>query len=65
MVAEAVEQRGGPFVVAEDLDPLREREVGGDDRGAAFVPVGKQLEEQFAAGSFEGHEANLVNDQHV
>ena len=63
MVAEAVEQRGGQLLVAEDLDPLGEREVGGDDRGTALVAVGEQVEEQFAAGAVEVHEAQLVDDQ--
>ncbi len=63
VVAEAVEQGGGQLLVAKDLDPLGEREVGVDDRGAPLVAVGKQVEEQLAAGPLEGHEAELINDQ--
>ena len=62
-MAEAVEQGGGQLFVAEDLDRFREREVGGDDRGAPLVAVGEQVEEQFAAGPVEGHEAEFVDDQ--
>lgn len=61
--AEAVKQRGGQLFVAEDLDPLGEREVGGGDRGALLVAVGEQVEEQFAASPVEGHEAAVVDDQ--
>ena len=63
MVTEAVEEGGGQLLIAEDLDPLGEREVGGDDRGAALVAVGDQVEEQFAAGPVGGDEAQLVDDQ--
>ena len=63
MVAETVEQRGGQLLVAGDLDPFGQREVGRDDRGAAFVAVGEQVEEQLAAGALERHEAEFVDDQ--
>ena len=54
MVAEAVEQRGRELLVAEDLHPLAEGEVGGDDRRAPLVALGEQVEEQLAAGPLEG-----------
>ncbi len=63
MVAETVEQRGGELLVAEDLDPLAEGEVGGDERRAPFVAVGEEVEEQLATGTVEGHEAELVHNQ--
>ncbi len=63
VVAEAVEQRGGELLVAEDLEPLGERKVGGDDHGPPLVAVGEQVEEQFAAGPVEGHEADFIDDQ--
>ena len=63
MVPEAVEQRRGELLVAEDLHPLAEGEVGGDDRRAPLVAVGEQVEEQLSAGALEGHEAELVDDQ--
>ena len=63
MVPEAVEQRRGEFLVAEDLHPLAEGEVGGDDRRAPLVAVGEEVEDQLTAGALEGHEAELVDDQ--
>ena len=37
MVAEPVKEHRGQLLVAEDLNPLGEREVGGDDYGAALA----------------------------
>ena len=65
MVGEAIEQRRGQLLVAENADPLGEGEVGGDDGRAALVAVGEDVEEQLAAGAVEGHEAELVADQEV
>lgn len=64
-MTEAVEQRGGQLLIAEDLDPLGEREVGSDDRGVAFVAVGEQVEELFAGGDhvqLAGQAAAPVSD---
>ena len=63
VVPEAVEQRRGQLLVAEDLHPLAEGEVGGDDRRAPLVAVGEEVEQQLAAGALEGHEAEFVDDQ--
>ncbi len=60
-MTEAVEQGCGQLLAAEDLHPLAEGEVGGDDRGASLVAVAQQVEEQLAAGLIEGDEAQLVN----
>src|SRR5690606_10470229 len=40
-------------------------EVGGDDGGAPFVPLGEQVEEEFASGAIQGDEAPFVDDQQV
>ncbi len=63
VVPEAVEQRRGELLVAEDAYPLVEGEVGGDDRRATLVAVGEEVEQQLAAGALEGHEAEFVDDQ--
>ena len=65
VVSEAVEEGCGELLVAEDFDPLGEGEVGGDDGRAALVAIGEQVEEQLAAGSIEGYEAELVEDDEV
>lgn len=51
VMAQAIEQRGGEPFVAEDLDPLGERQVGGDDGGAALITLGQEVEQQLAAGA--------------
>jgi hypothetical protein len=39
VVAEAIEERHCELFVAEDLDPLQERQIGGDDSRAAFKEI--------------------------
>ena len=66
MVCEAIEQRGGELLVAgKHRDPLGEGEIGRNDGRPALVPIGDQIEEQLTAGAVEGHEAELVDDEHV
>ncbi len=62
-MAEAIEQRRGELFVTEYLDPLRERQIGGDDGRAAFIALGQQIEEQLAAGALERHESQFIDDQ--
>ena len=38
-MGETVEQRGGELFVAEDLDPLAEGEIGGDDGRPPLVAL--------------------------
>src|SRR5215472_4158996 len=62
VVAEAIEQRGSELLVAEHLDPLGERQVGGDDGRAALVALGQQIEQQLAASALKWNEAEFVHD---
>ena len=46
---QTIEQRGRElFVAGKHGDPVGEREIGGHDRRATFVPVRDQIEEQLA-----------------
>ena len=66
VMRESIEQGGGELLVAaEDLDPLGEGEVGGDDDAAPFVALGEQVEEQLTARAIEGNEAELVEHEKV
>jgi hypothetical protein len=66
VMRQAIEQRGRELLVAgKDGDPFGEGEVGSDDRGSALIAVGEQIEEQLAARTVEGYEAELVDDEHV
>jgi len=50
VVGDGVEQRGGHLGIAEDLDPLGEGELGGDDQGGALVELADQMEEERPTG---------------
>ena len=65
VVGETVEQRAGEALRAEDLGPLIERQVGGDQDGAPFVALVEDLEEQFRSGAGQGDQAHLVDNQQV
>jgi hypothetical protein len=50
MVGEAIEQRAGQTLIAEDARPFVQWKIGCDDRRPAFVTLAEDLEEQFRAG---------------
>ena len=50
VVSEAVQQCAGEPFRPEDLGPLVERQVGGDQDGAPFVALAEDLEEQLRTG---------------
>ena len=63
VLSEAVEQGRGELVVDEDAVPFAEGEVAGDDRGAALVASGEDVEEHLSAGLLERDESQLVDDE--
>ena len=63
VVGEAVQQRARQALRFDHLGPLIERQVGGDQDGAALVALGEDLEEQFRSGGGQGDEAQFVDDQ--
>ena len=63
VVGEPVQQRAGEAFRSEHLGPLVERQVGGDQDGAALVALPEDLEEQFRSGGGQGDEAQCVDDQ--
>ena len=62
VMGEAVQQGGGHLRVPEDLGPLSEGEVGGDDDRGALVELGDQVEEQLPAIAGEGQVALVSED---
>ena len=50
---------------AEDLCPLVEWQVRGDDDRAALVALGDDFEEQLGAGLAERDESQFVDDQQI
>jgi hypothetical protein len=63
VVQEAVDQGGGHDVVAEDLAPLLEALVGGEDGGGVLVAAGHELEEEHGAVAGDGQVADLVDNE--
>ncbi len=63
MVGEPIEQGVSQPLRAEDFGPLLERQVGNDQRRAAFIAQAEHLEEQLGAGLGQGHEAQFVDDE--
>ena len=64
-MGESVQQGSGQAFRAEDLGPLIEGQVGGDQDGAPLVALAENLEEEFRAGGGQGHKALFVDDQQV
>jgi hypothetical protein len=65
VMGEAVEHGGGHLGVAEDLGPISEGEVGGDQQRGVLVELADQVEQQLAAGLAERQIAKLVDDDEI
>ena len=63
MMGEAIEERAGQALGAEDRGPLVEGQVRGDDGGAAFVALAEGFKQQFSAGRRQRHIAKLIDDE--
>ena len=64
-MGQAIEHGGGHLGVAEDLRPIGEGEVGGDQQGGVFVELADQVEEQLSAGLTERQVAEFVDDDEI
>ena len=62
-VSEAVQQGAGQPLRAEDLGPLVEGQIGGDQYRPSLVSLAEDLEEELSAGLGERYEAQLVDDE--
>ncbi len=49
----------------EDLAPLAERQVTGDQQTGPLIPIREDLEQQFRAGSAERQIAEFITDQQI
>ena len=61
VMEEAVEQSGGEDVVADDVAPVPEAAIGGEDEGALFVPCVDELEEQGCPAGLKGQIADFID----
>src|SRR6266545_5979598 len=64
-VGESVDDRLGEARVGEDLRPLAEGEVGGDDPRGALVALGDHLEDELGGAFREGEVAELIKDEEL
>ena len=64
-MSEAVQQGAGQSLRAEDLGPLIEGQVGGDQDRPPLVSLAEDLEEELRAGLGERYEAKLVDDEQL
>ena len=65
MVRQSVQQSGRHAFSLEDLAPVAERKVAGDQQTATFVPIGEYLEQKLGPGPTERQITQLVDDQKV
>ena len=63
MMQKAVEERGGDDGVAEDVSPLGEAAVRGEDHGAPLITGVDELEEQIAAARNDREVADFVDNE--
>ena len=64
-VGDPVEQRLAQPGIGEDLGPLRERQVGGDDDRRPLGPFGDHLEQELRARVGQGHVADLIERDEI
>ena len=65
MAGESVQQCAREPLRAEDLRPLVEGKVGGDEYGPSLVALAYDLEEELSPGLGEGNEAQFVDDEQL
>ncbi len=63
VMQQAIDERSGHDLVAQDLSPLLEALVGRQHSGCALVAPVDELEEEHRAGLADGQVADLVDDQ--
>src|SRR6266436_10380118 len=65
VVCQPIEHGGGHFGVAEDLRPIGESEIGGDQQRRILIELADQVEQQLAAGLAERQVAEFVDDDEI
>jgi len=65
MMQDAVQDGRGDDRITEDLIPLTEAAVGGEDQRALFVAPRDELEEEVGAVAIDADVADLVDDEEL
>ena len=60
-VGKSIDERAGEPFVAEDLGPVLEGPVGGEDKALTFVGAADDVEEKFGSGFGEGQDSQPSN----
>ena len=64
-MCDPVEHGSGHLLVAEDLGPFSEGQIGGDDHRCLLIELGDQVKEQLAGVFGERQIAQFVEDDQV
>ena len=65
MVRQAVQQRGRHAFALEDLTPVAECQIAGQQQTAAFVAVCEHLKQQFCSAATERQISEFIHDQQI
>src|SRR5450755_388918 len=65
MVGQSIEHGSGHLGVAEDLRPVGEGKVGGDQQRGVLVELADQMEQQLPAGLAEREISEFVDDNEI
>jgi len=65
MVRETIKQRGGQTLIAKDLHPIGELEIGGNDQSEAFIKFRAEGEERLCAIFLEGDETQFIQNHQI
>ena len=65
MMRQAIQQGRRHAFALEDLAPVAERKVAGQQKAAAFVTIGEDLKQQFRAAPTERQVPEFIHDQQI
>src|ERR1700726_1779378 len=65
VVCQSIEQCASQPLGPEHAGPFVERQIAGDDGGAALVSLAEDLEQELRAGRRQRHGADFVDDQQL
>ena len=64
-MSQPIQQSSRHAFSLEDLAPVAERQVAGDQQAATFVTIGEDLKQKFGSSSTERQVAKFIDDQQV
>ena len=64
-MGQSIQQGRGHTFALEDLAPLAERQVAGEQETGPFIPIREDLEQQLGAGAAEREVSQFITDQQI